>query len=191
MKKARYNKRMKLRNKLILVAATVLVVGGAGTGVALAMHNDEHKKTAIEQSAASIEPQNEPVEAVVEQEVVTEPVEQEEQPVEQEAVNPYNRGTSLYYAFEARSSAGLSTPTGQDSDTAFAYDVVSGKMDIETTDTPSLYAIVLAKPSMGGWKVMGYVSSIEGDVATVRNAYGYDYSLTVTSYEPSMFRFIP
>jgi hypothetical protein len=191
MKKIRYNKVMKTHKKLLIVAAAVLVVGGAGTGVALAMHNDEHKKTAIEQSAASIEPQNEPVDVVKEQEAVTGPVEQEEQPVEQEAVNPYNRGTSLYYAFEARSSAGLSTPTGQDSDTAFAYDVVSGKMDIETTDTPSLYAIVLAKPSMGGWKVMGYVSSIEGDVATVRNAYGYDYSLGVISHNPHMFRFIP
>src|SRR5690554_2007190 len=171
MKKARYNRRMKTRKKLILVAATVLVVGGAGTGVALAMHNDEHKKTAIEQSAASIEPQNVPVEAVVEQETATEPVEQEEAPVEREVVNPYNRGTSLHYAFEARSSAGLSTPIGEDSDSAFAYDVVSDKIDVDTTDTPSLYAIVLVKPNMGNWKVMGYVSSIEGDVATVRNAY--------------------
>jgi hypothetical protein len=80
MKKIRYNKVMKTHKKLLIVAATVLVVGGAGTVGVFALQ-DEPKKVATEQSA-SVEPQNEPVEVVEEQEVVTEPVEQEEQPVE-------------------------------------------------------------------------------------------------------------
>jgi hypothetical protein len=79
MKHRRYNRFMKLHKKLILVAATVLVVGGAGTGVALAMQNEPKK--VVGQSAAVV-PQNEPVEAVTEQETATETVMQDEVPVE-------------------------------------------------------------------------------------------------------------
>lgn len=86
-----YNKRMKLHNKLIIVAATVLVVGGAGTGVALAMQPDK-AKTGVDTSLVNSvgNPQNVPESEVAEapavveeQEAVTEPVGQEEAPVEQ------------------------------------------------------------------------------------------------------------
>jgi hypothetical protein len=63
---------MKLHKKLILVAATVLVVGGAGTGAVLAMQPDQQPPQAPVKQTASTQPVEQTVQAPVEQ-VATQP----------------------------------------------------------------------------------------------------------------------
>lgn len=72
---------MKMHKKLILLAATVLVVGGAGTGVAFALQPEEPKQAEVEQVATVQSAQTEVPEPVETPSVVVEPVVEEEPPV--------------------------------------------------------------------------------------------------------------
>lgn len=189
MKKVRYNKRMKAHKKLILVAA-LIIVGGVGTGVALALQPDKEEtgaKTSLVNSVGN--PQNEPVEAVTEQETTTEPVEQEEQPVE--VVNPYRVASNIYYAFEARSKAGLTTPEGRTEDTTYALDVLNGT--IPSTTTPSLHAIVVIKRDSYHSMVLGFVESIDEDTAVISSRFGTKYTIDLATFDSTNtnYRFIP
>lgn len=116
MKDKRYNRDMRLRNKLILVAATVFIVGGAGTGVAFAMQSEEPKQPVAQQQPVKVETEvpTAPVEAPVEQEITSTPQQQEEVPVEEPKFGEDNDNPGHFVVFDKAwllTNAGVTDPT--------------------------------------------------------------------------------
>lgn len=74
MRAKRYNKPMKLHKKLLLVAASVLVLGAGGTSVAFAMQPEEPKKVVETPQVASVETEAEVAPVVETPEPAPQPV---------------------------------------------------------------------------------------------------------------------